>query len=124
MLTIFRNDPKLAGLALAAFGVFLLMLKGIYDLAAHISLAQKEYSAIMASGLISPNAQPRQDSSLKERLIENSKGPKEESFEPAAEQAFLYRTAPLAAPASPPDREDALNACEQPYLTAPLKEVP
>lgn len=124
MLTIFRNDPKLAGLALAAFGVFLLMLKGIYDLAAHISLAQKEYTAIMASGLISPKEKPSRDSSLKERLMENSKGPKEESFEPAAEQAFLYRTAPLAAPPSPPDRKDAPNACEQPYLTAPLKEVP
>jgi len=67
-------------IGVCAFGLLLLLLRPLYDLAARVSQAKKEYHALLRNGLMS-DAPKENDRLLAERLAEGAK-----AAPPAAER--------------------------------------
>ncbi|MBQ2456190.1 MAG: hypothetical protein II499_08870, partial [Firmicutes bacterium] len=59
-------------IGVCAFGLLLLLLRPLYDLAARVSQAKKEYHALLRNGLMS-DAPKENDRLLAERLAEGAK---------------------------------------------------
>ena len=104
-------------IGVCAFGLLLLLLRPLYDLAARVSQAKKEYHALLRNGLMS-DAPKENDRLLAERLAEGAKasppaaegdrrisaGPKqpERRIPPAPEREVHPSPGPPTAPLEPP----------------------
>ncbi|MBQ1887414.1 MAG: hypothetical protein II166_01955 [Firmicutes bacterium] len=75
-------------IGVCAFGLLLLLLRPLYDLAARVSQARKEYHALLRNGLMS-DAPKENDRLLAERLAEGAK-----ASPPAADPKDRISTGP------------------------------